>query len=46
MSEQNSEAEGEELPFECDMCDERFATREELKDHVWEYHEMGGDVPP
>jgi hypothetical protein len=31
-------------PFACDQCDERFETRAELKDHVWEYHEMDGDV--
>lgn len=31
-------------PFECELCDDRFETREELNDHVWEYHEMDGDV--
>ena len=31
-------------PFACDQCDERFETHEELDDHVWEYHEMDGDV--
>ncbi|MFC7255040.1 C2H2-type zinc finger protein [Haloplanus litoreus] len=34
----------EDRPFACDQCDERFETREELNDHVWEYHEMDGDV--
>jgi hypothetical protein len=33
-----------ERPFECELCGDRFATRAELKDHVWEYHEMDGDV--
>jgi hypothetical protein len=31
-------------PFPCELCDERFETEEELRDHVWEYHEMDGDV--
>ena len=31
-------------PFECELCDDRFETRAELQDHVWEYHEMDGDV--
>ncbi|SEO21682.1 hypothetical protein SAMN04487948_101142 [Halogranum amylolyticum] len=44
MSER--ETPDDERPYECDLCDDRFATREELKDHVWEYHEMDGDVPP
>ena len=35
-----------ELPYECDPCDERFATRAELKDHVREYHELDGDITP
>jgi transcriptional regulator NrdR family protein len=44
MSEQeNSDT---ERPYECDLCDDRFATLEEKKDHIWEYHEMDGDVPP
>lgn len=42
MSEQEEPA--DERPFECDLCDERFETREQLKDHVWEYHEMDGDI--
>lgn len=32
--------------FRCEMCGDHFATEEELKDHVWEYHELDGDVPP
>jgi hypothetical protein len=44
MNEQDES--GDEKPFECDRCDERFATEEQLEDHKWEYHEMGGDVPP
>jgi hypothetical protein len=40
----DSDESDEELPFGCELCDERFATREQLKDHVWEYHEMDGDV--
>ncbi|WP_269432629.1 hypothetical protein [Haloferax profundi] len=32
--------------FTCEMCGDHFATEEELKDHVWEYHELDGDVPP
>ena len=31
---------------ECDLCEESFRTEAELQDHVWEYHEMDGDVPP
>lgn len=31
-------------PFECELCGDRFETREELKDHVWEVHEMDGDI--
>ena len=42
MSEQEESA--DERPFECDLCDKRFETREQLKDHVWEYHEMNGDI--
>ena len=42
MSDQESSS--GERPFECDLCDERFETRAELKDHVWEYHEMDGDI--
>ena len=34
----------EERPFECELCDERFETREQLQDHVWEYHKMDGDI--
>jgi hypothetical protein len=34
----------EEPPFECELCNERFDTPEELKDHIWEYHEMDGDI--
>jgi hypothetical protein len=44
LSEQEESA--DEQPLECDLCDERFAIRQQLKDHVWEYHEMGGDIPP
>jgi hypothetical protein len=43
MRDQEEQA---ETTFECELCDEEFATREQLKDHVWEYHEMGGDIPP
>ncbi|WP_410764762.1 hypothetical protein [Haloferax sp. DFSO60] len=32
--------------FTCDLCGDHFATKAELKDHVWEYHELDGDVPP
>ena len=35
---------GEGPPFECERCDDRFETRAELRDHIWEYHEMDGDV--
>lgn len=40
--------ESEELdrPFECELCGRHFGTREQMKDHVWEYHEMDGDIPP
>ena len=31
-------------PFECELCGDQFETREELEDHVWEYHEMDGDI--
>lgn len=34
----------EERPFACELCERRFETREQLKDHVWEYHEMDGDI--
>jgi len=37
-------SEAEETPYECELCGERFATEEELKDHVWEHHEMDGDI--
>jgi hypothetical protein len=42
MSEQEEPA--DEPPFECELCGDRFETREQLKDHVWEYHEMDGDI--
>lgn len=35
-----------ERPYECELCDDRFETEAELKDHVWEYHEMDGDITP
>jgi len=44
MTERDERA--DELPYGCDLCDERFATRAELKDHVWEYHELDGDITP
>ena len=44
MSEQDTDT--EELPYQCELCDERFATREQLRAHAWEFHEMGGDIPP
>lgn len=45
MDDRDENGEGrEELPYECDLCDDRFATREELRDHVWEVHEMDGDI--
>ncbi|WP_281362338.1 hypothetical protein [Halorarum salinum] len=36
----------EERLFECDLCGRRFETREQRKDHIWEYHEMDGDITP
>ncbi|WP_440991801.1 hypothetical protein [Haloarchaeobius baliensis] len=36
----------DERPYECELCDDSFRTEAELEDHVWEYHEMDGDVPP
>lgn len=39
-----NEEPSDERPFECELCDERFETREQLQDHVWEYHEMDGDI--
>lgn len=38
------DTETDDPPFECELCDDRFETREELRDHIWEYHEMDGDV--
>lgn len=34
-----------EYEFTCDLCDDHFETEAELKDHVWVYHELDGDVP-
>ncbi|WP_416839620.1 hypothetical protein [Haloferax sp. DFSO52] len=32
--------------FTCDLCGDHFDTEEELKDHVWEYREVDGDITP
>ncbi|MFC7095763.1 hypothetical protein [Halobaculum marinum] len=38
------DADVDDRPFECDLCEDEFETREELQDHVWEVHEMDGDI--
>lgn len=34
----------DEAAFECDLCEKRFDTRDELRDHIWAYHELDGDI--
>ncbi|MFC7168507.1 hypothetical protein ACFQJA_03240 [Halobium salinum] len=40
----NQEGSAAKQSFGCNLCNSVFETREQLKDHVWEYHEMDGDI--